>query len=231
MENQAPPPLKKFFMNETLYDYMVSHSVRELPILRDLRAKTNSMRGNQMISPAEQGQFLQFLIKILNPQSILEVGVFTGYSTLCMALASRDETQIVGLEINNDFADVSTPFWEKANVSNKINCIYGDALVTMQEMLTKPESYENHPKTYDFIFLDADKERYEEYYELGLKLLNQGGIMMIDNVFTWGLVADKTKNKRLVQKIRLFNKHVHEDARVDITMLPMADGFTLVRKR
>jgi predicted O-methyltransferase YrrM len=224
MEQTRPHVFKKYFMSEPLYDYMVAHSVREEGILKQLRHETDALRGGQMISPAEQGQLLQFIIKMLAPKHMLEVGVFTGYGTLCMALASGEDAHITGLENRESYQEISIRYWEKADVADKISVIYGDALESMEKLV-------DEGKTYDFIFLDADKERYQEYYELGLKLLPKGGVMMVDNIFAWGLIIDKAKTRRILQKMRAFNTFVHQDERVDITTLPMADGITLLLKR
>lgn len=215
---------KKFFMTETLYDYMVAHSVREHPLLQKLRSETLQLRGHQMISPPEQGQLLQLLVRLTQPQKLLEIGIFTGYSTLCMALSSPKTAHITALDINNQWHSLALHFWQQAGVEHKITPIFADAHSTMAQLVG------THQNSFDFVFIDADKEGYLDYYEKSLQLLKPGGLMAIDNVFSWGLVANEEKSKRLVQKMRIFNKHLHADPRIHLSIIPMGDGLTLVHK-
>lgn len=212
-------------LTDTLYDYLLSHSLREPAILRELREETaKDSMSNMQIAP-EQGQFLQLLIKLLGVRNIIEIGVYTGYSALCCALALPAEGKIVACDINKDWTDIAQRYWQKAGVDSRIQLRLAPALATLESLVSDGQTGD-----FDFIFIDADKENYLHYYEKALLLLKQGGLIVIDNVLWGGAVADTTVTDTDTAAIRQLNRHIHQDQRVDISMLPVADGLTLVRK-
>ena len=213
-------------LTDNLYEYLLSHSLRDSTILRELREETsNDSMAIMQIAP-EQGQFLQFLVKTLGVKNMIEVGVYTGYSSLCCALALPDVGKIIACDINKDWTDVAQRYWDKAGVADKIQLELAPALQTLDKLLSSNQSGQ-----FDFVFIDADKENYLYYYEKSLELLKEGGVIAIDNVLWDGAVADPTITDKDTNAIRQLNAHIHRDARVDISLLPIADGLTLVRKK
>jgi caffeoyl-CoA O-methyltransferase len=180
----------------------------------------------QMQIAPEQGQFMAFLVELMEARSVLEVGTFTGYSTLCMAGAMPPWGRIDACDIDEETTAVARRYWESAGVADRIALHIGPALETMQALRT-----ESGPGAYDLIFLDADKESYDAYYELGLDLLRRGGVIMVDNVLWGGSVINPEKTDAATEAIRAFNAKVHDDDRVSISMVPIGDGLTLLRKR
>ena len=221
-------------ITKALYDYVLSVSLREHQVLRELRKETAKDPNAIMQIPPEQGQFIAFLVKILGAKNILEIGTYTGYSTLCMALAMPEDGKVVACDINQEWTSIGKKFWAKAGVDNKIELHLAPALDTLDYLLKKGEqSY------FDFIFIDADKCNYEAYYEKSLCLLRAGGIIAIDNVLLFGSVIDAEIldekmqgriSKDDVESIKSVNIKIKNDERVDISMLTIADGLTLVRK-
>ena len=177
------------------------------------------------ISP-EQGQFMSFLIKLIGVRRILEIGVFTGYSSLSMALALPDDGLIVACDISKEYTQIARNFWEEAGVDSKIELKIGPAIETIHEFSI---SESNEP--FDFIFIDADKGNYSRYYESSFSILITGGIILIDNVLWSGKVADPNIHEEDTVAIRDFNKKLYQDERIDLSMIPIGDGLTLARKR
>ena len=212
-------------VSEALYDYMVEVSVREPALLRRLREETASHpHANMQISP-DQGQFLAWLIRLTGARKVIEVGVFTGYSSLCMALAMPADGTLIALDRNEEFTRTALAFWQEAGVAHKVQLRLGPALESLDKMLADHEH--GH---YDFAFVDALKTEYIDYYERILKLLRTGGVMAIDNVLWEGRLVDPADQDPLTVAIREFNAHLTNDERVDISLLTVADGVTLVRK-
>ena len=212
-------------LTDELYAYLESVSLRENLVLRQLREETASHRWASMqISPV-QGQFMTLLVKLLGARRIIELGVFTGYSSLCMALGMPEDGRLVACDVNEEYTSTARRYWEMAGVSERIELRLAPALETLQDLMDSGQA-----GTYDFIFADAIKEEYQEYLELGLQLLRPGGVMGIDNVLWGGSVIDPEKQNAEVTAIRKFNQFLHEDERVDISMLPIGDGLTLARK-
>ena len=213
-------------ITDSIYKYLCDNSLREDKNLSSLRAHTYRMeQRNMQISP-EQGQFMQLLIKIMNAKNTIEVGVFTGYSSLCVALVLPHDGKIIACDISTKYTDIAEKYWEDANVINKIDLRIGPAIDTLKTLIDKGMS-----NTFDFSFIDADKINYDNYYEMCLQLLRPGGLIAIDNVLWSGDVADIRINDIDTESIRSLNKKLHKDSRVDISLLPIGDGLTLALKK
>jgi len=217
-----------------LHNYLLSMSLREQPVLAELREVTAKEPNAIMQIPPEQGQFMALLVKMIGAKKTLEVGTYTGYSTLSVALAMPDDSTTITCDINETWTAIAQNFWQKAGVANKIDLRLGAALETLDQLLD-----EGHENSFDFAFIDADKSNYDGYYEKALRLLRAGGVMAIDNVFLFGSVVDPTllddtMRGRIADSdilaIHTLNSKIKHDKRVDISMLPIADGLTLVRK-
>lgn len=212
-------------ITQELYEYAVKYGVKEHPILTELRLYTEALNNSQMQIPIEEGQFIAQLARITNCQKYLEVGVFTGYSTLAMALSMSDEGKIYALDISPESMNIAKEYWAKAHVSSKITPIVGFAIASLEKLLE-----ENHAGTFDIAFIDADKSNYISYYELCLQLVRPHGIILIDNVLMHGRILD-ANSKDYVKAIHECNLHVFNDERVDICLLPFADGLTIAYKK
>jgi len=217
---------KTFTMSDTLGEYMQSVSLREPDVLTRLREETSRLSMSMMQIAPEQGQFMQLLVKALGIRRAIEVGVFTGYSTLCVALAMPDDGRIVACDINKKWTDIAQRYWKEAGVDNKIELRLAPALETLDTLIG--EQLQNK---FDFAFIDADKEGYKDYYERVLALIRPGGLIAIDNTLWNGNVADESNQTESTQAIRDINRHLHTDERVDISLLPIGDGLTLALKR
>ncbi|CAO2164375.1 unnamed protein product [Urochloa humidicola] len=215
---------KQLGMMPPLYDYLLAN-VREHPVLRELREETATMRGSQMqVSPA-QAQLLAMLVQILGAQRCIEVGVFTGYSSLAVALALPESGRLIACERDERCLEVAKKYYQRAGVAHKIDVKHALAVDSLRSLLDCGEA-----SSYDFAFVDADKRMYEEYFELLLKLVRVGGLIVMDNVLWYGRVADPLVDDQKTISIRNFNKRVLEDKRVDISMVPIGDGMTICRK-
>jgi predicted O-methyltransferase YrrM len=213
-------------ITDSLYDYLLRHSLREPAILRELREETaKDSMANMQIAP-EQGQFMQLLIKMLGVQNMIEVGVYTGYSSLCCALALPAHGRLIACDINEQWTSIAQRYWGRAGVADRIELRLAPALETLDELIQQGGTGQ-----YDFVFIDADKANYLPYYERALCLLRTGGVIAIDNILWGGSVADDTITDVDTTAIREFNKALHADKRVDISLLPVADGLTLARKK
>ena len=217
---------KTFTMSDTLGAYMQSVSLREPDVLTRLREETSRLSMSMMQIAPEQGQFMQLLVKALGIRRAIEVGVFTGYSTLCVALAMPNDGRIVACDVNKKWTDIAQRYWKEADVDNKIELRLAPALETLDTLIG--EQLQNK---FDFAFIDADKEGYKDYYERALALIRPGGLIAIDNTLWNGNVADESNQTESTQAIRDINRHVHTDERVDISLLPIGDGLTLALKR
>lgn len=213
-------------LDERLYGYLLKSSLRETAIQKELRAKTASHPwANMQICP-EQGQFMALLVKMLGAKKIIELGVFTGYSSLAMAMALPEDGKIIACDVSEEYTNTAKHYWHKAGVSEKIELILAPALVTLSKLLEQGAA-----NSFDFIFIDAVKEEYTAYYQEGYKLLRQGGVIAVDNVLWNGAVADLAINDSATEALRKFNQLVLNDERVDLSMVPIGDGLTLIRKR
>lgn len=213
-------------MEGALYEYVCGHSVKETPELAGLRSETaGHILAKMEVSP-DTGQLLHFLVKLTGASRIIEVGTFTGYSTLWMALALPGNGKIVTCETREEFAEIGKKYWQKAGAASKIELVLGDAVKTLEKRIDGGEA-----GTYDFAFIDADKENYVIYYEHCLALGRRGGLICIDNVLWNGRVIDKSFNNPNTVAIRKLNEKIYGDERVESCMVPIGDGLTLVMKR
>lgn len=212
-------------MTDALYEYLLSVSLREPEVLRELRRNTAKMSAGGMQIAPEQGQFMAMLVSILGARKTLDVGVFTGYSATVVALALPPEGRVIGLDTNVEWTKMARKAWEAAGVADKITLKLGLAVDSLKALLDQGEA-----GTFDFAFIDADKQSYDAYYELCLALLRVGGVMALDNMFQEGKVLHPETEPEQVQIIHALNQKIATDQRVTISFLPIADGLTLVRK-
>ncbi len=217
---------KTLGLDNQLYDYLLSVSLREPDVLRQLREETARLPMAMMQIAPEQGQFMALLVQLLGATKTLDIGVFTGYSSLCVALALPPQGKIVACDISQEDTAVARRYWEVAGVADKIDLRLAPALETLDALLATGQA-----GTFDFVFIDADKRNYEEYYERSLQLIRPGGLIAIDNVLWSGRVADLQVQDARTQLIRAFNEKLHQDERVSLSLVPIADGLTLALKR
>jgi predicted O-methyltransferase YrrM len=219
-------PHTKLTMTGELADYLRSVSLQEPEILQRLREETatHPMAGMQ-ITP-EQGQFMAVLVHLLNARLTLEVGVFTGYSSLAVALALPAEGKIIACDISTEYTAVARKYWRAAGVESKIDLRLAPALQTLDALIA-----EGRAGSFDFAFIDADKENYANYYERALVLLRPGGLIAVDNVLWHGRVIDPDANDADTLAIRAFNERMPGDQRVWHSMLSVGDGLTLAVKK
>jgi predicted O-methyltransferase YrrM len=209
----------------SLYDYLLSVSLREADSLAQLRqANTYYPMGRMQIAP-EQGQFMALLIKLLNAKKTLEIGVFTGYSTLVVALALPPDGKVIACDVSEESTTIARHYWQKAEVAHKIDLRLAPAQETLQKLLET-----GHSETFDFAFIDADKSNYDHYYEQALQLVRPGGVIAIDNVLWSGRVADPTVQDNRTNRIRALNHKLHQDTRITLSLVPIGDGLTLALK-
>lgn len=209
-----------------LYDYLLSASLREHPVLAQLRAETaGHPRVNMQIAP-EQGQFMALLARLVGATRCIEVGVFTGYSSLAVALALPPTGRIVACDVSEEYTQVARRYWDAAGVAERIDLRIAPALETLDGLLAAGET-----NRYDFAFIDADKGAYADYYERLLELLRPGGLIAVDNTLWDGDVADPANQEPDTVAIRAFNEKLRDDSRIDLSLVPVGDGLTLARKR
>jgi predicted O-methyltransferase YrrM len=208
-----------------LLDYIFKNSINEHPVLVECREMTAKMSAGKMQISAVQGQFMQLLVRLLSVKKALEIGVFTGYSSLCVALALPETGQLIACDSNVEWTRTAKKLWEKAGVANKIDLRVAPALETLTALLT------TEANAFDFIFIDADKKNYAAYYDLSFKLLRPGGLIAIDNTLWSGQVADMTFQDENTEILRNLNTKIYADQHVEISLLPIGDGLTLIRKK
>ena len=211
---------------ETLADYIQSISLREPDILKQLREETAKLSIARMQISPEQGQLMALLVQLMGAKKTLEIGVFTGYSALAVALALPVDGKIIACDISEEYTAIAKDFWERAGVSEKIDLRIAPALETLDQLISEDET-----GSFDLAFIDADKRNYENYYERALRLLRPGGLILIDNVLWSGKVVDPTITDKQTQAIREFNQKLHQDSRISLSLIAIADGLTLVLKR
>jgi caffeoyl-CoA O-methyltransferase len=217
---------KTLGLSDRLYSYLLDHSLREPEILWKLRQETANHPNSQMQIAPEQGQFMALLVQLTGAKKTLEVGVFTGYSSLAVALALPDEGKIIACDVSEEFTAIARRYWDLAGVADKIDLRIAPALETLDQLLESRQA-----GTFDFAFIDADKGNYDNYYERSLQLVRRGGLIAIDNVLWSGDVADPQVQDASTQAIRALNEKLHQDERITLSLLPIADGLTLALKR
>ncbi len=217
---------KSITLTDSLYDYITRVSLREPPLLKRLREETASnLLANMQIAP-EQGQFMALLIPLMGARKALEIGVFTGYSSLCVAMALQPDGKLVACDVSDEWTQIARRYWKEAGVEHKIELHLAPARDTLDRLLRNGEA-----GTFDFVFIDADKTGYDDYYERTLQLLRPGGLIMFDNMLRNGDVADPTVLTDSTVAIRVLNEKLLHDERITLSLLPVADGITFALKR
>jgi predicted O-methyltransferase YrrM len=224
--------LKELFMakhhlplDDKLHQYVLDHSLRELPAQAALRAVTAQRREASMQIAPDQGQLMALLCRLIGARRCIEVGVYTGYSALTVALALPDDGRVLACDISDEFTQVGRPHWAAAGVAHKIDLRLAPALQTLDAALAAGEAGQ-----YDFAFIDADKTGYDAYYERCLQLVRPGGLIAIDNTL-WGGDVARAPDSDDTAALQALNIKLHGDARVDMVLLPISDGLTLARRR
>jgi predicted O-methyltransferase YrrM len=213
-------------LNDGLYQYLLNHSVQEPEILVALRQETASLPLAEMQIAPEQGQFMALLVQLLGVKKALEVGVFTGYSALRVALAMPTDGRLVACDINPEYTAIAQRYWAAAGVADRIDLRLGPALDTLNHLIDAGEANQ-----FDFAFIDADKANYSNYYERVLQLVRPGGLVVIDNVLWSGRVADPAVQDSRTKALRQFNQRLYQDDRIVLSLVPIADGLTLALKK
>jgi len=214
-------------LTETLYAYMLNNSLREPDVLRRLREETTATNPHAImaISPV-QGQFMMLLLKLIGAAKTLEVGVFTGYSSLCTALTIPADGHIYACDVSEEWTAMARRYWAEAGVDNKITLKLAPATETLDALLA-----DGHAGTFDFAFIDADKSNYDHYYERALKLVRKGGLLVFDNMLWYGKVADPSVTDADTVALRALNEKLHHDDRVFTSLIGVGDGMNLAIKQ
>ena len=216
---------KTLGLSDEVYKYLLSVSLKETEVQAKLREYTSGLPNAEMQIAPEQGQFMALLVQALNVKNIIEIGVFTGYSTLCMAMALPGDGKIIACDNNEEYIKIASKFWDEAGVSGKISPVIGPAIETLDKLIE-----DNQSGNYDLIFIDALKSEYIDYYERALQLIRTGGIILVDNVLWYGKPAFPEEKEDATEAIRKFNNHIYKDSRVKFSMLSIADGLTIAFK-
>lgn len=212
-------------LDNALSKYIVAHQPPEHPVLASLREFTGKMATAVLQIAPEQGHLLAFLVRLVGAKTVLEVGTFTGYSALAMVLAMPPEGRLVACDINPDWTNIGKRFWQKAGVAERIDVRIAPASQTLQALEAEGRD------RFDFVFIDADKPGYDDYYERALRLMRPGGVIALDNMLQDGAVAKATVKDVDTKAIRALNDKIAADERVDRVLMPVGDGMTLVRRR
>ena len=214
-------------LTETLHSYVLSVGVRDREILKELREENaQHPRAVMQIAP-EQGQFMGLLVQLLGVKKALEIGVFTGYSSLIVAMALPDDGQLIACDISDEYTAMARKYWKKAGVAHKVDLRIAPALETLEQLIN-----EGHSNSFDFAFIDADKSNYDNYYERALQLVRPGGLIALDNVLWSGRVSEPKENHdNRTKRIHTLNEKIHGDERVSMSLVPIADGLMLAMKR
>lgn len=217
---------RRLQITDEIHRYLIDNSVREPEVLARLRAATASLPLAQMQIGPEQGQLMALLARLMGAKRCIEIGVFTGYSSLAVALALPPDGRILACDVSEEWTAIARRFWREAGVEHKIELKLQPAVRTLEQLLAAGEAGQ-----YDFAFVDADKPAYETYYEQLLKLLRPGGLIALDNTLWSGAVADPNATESNAVALRALNAKLHRDERIDLSLLPVGDGLTLARKR
>ena len=212
--------------DDALLEYLRSVSLREPELLTRLREETAALPMARMQISPEQGQFMALLVRLTGARQCLEVGTFTGYSSLVVALALPEDGRLLACDCSREWTSIAQRYWREAGVAERIELRLGLAMESLEGLLA-----DNEAGHFDFVFIDADKTNYRRYCELALELLRPGGLLLVDNVLWGGSVINPDKQDADTQAIRAFNRWLHAEERVDLSMVPIGDGLTLARKR
>lgn len=213
-------------LSNALYDYLIANSLRDDPVMARLREETAALPLGRMQVAPEQGQFMALLAELTGTRRYLEVGTFTGYSALAVARALPPDGEVVACDIDEEMTAIGRRYWREAGVADKIDLRIGPAIPTLDALIA-----EGRAGSFDFAFVDADKENYDGYVERALVLLRPGGLLAVDNVLWGGAVADPARQDAETEAIRALNAKLHRDERVTLSLVPIGDGLTLARKR
>ena len=216
---------KTLGIDDRLHAYMLDHGIREPELLKKLRLETSKDAMARMQVSPEQGQFMSMLVSITQPKRILEIGTFTGYSSLAMAFASSDDVNIITCDKDETWTSIAKKYWQESEQDHKITLRLGEAFESLSDL---KEEYGE--ESFDFIFLDADKENYPNYYPLLKCLLRKGGLLLVDNVFWSGKVLDNEDTSEPTIGVREMNEILHRDIDMSISMVPISDGLTIAKK-
>ena len=214
-------------IDETLQAYIHAVGVDETDAMAGLRTETAGQPGAQMQIAPEQGQFMMLLARLIGAHRAIEIGTYTGYSTLWLAHGLQDGGRLIACDIDDQMPAIGHPYWQADGLDHLIDLRIAPALDTLDDILRTAQMNER----YDLIFIDADKANYQTYFERGLELLRPGGLVLVDNTLWGGQVTDETTQDRAAQAIRTFNDALAQDERVDVSLVPIGDGLTLARKR
>ena len=217
---------KSSFLDEKVRRYILEHSVREPEVLRELREETSKIRYSGMQISPDQGQFMGLLVELMGARRCLEIGTFTGYSSLAVALALPAEGSMICCDVSEEWTTVARRYWKRAGVAHKIELRIGSAVETLDALLASGEA-----GRFDFAFIDADKPRHDDYYERCMRLVRVGGLIAVDNSLWGGSVADASDRSADTSAIRALNEKLLRDERVTISLLALGDGLMLARKR
>ena len=212
-------------IDDRVYDYLLSVSLRESDLLARLRNETSGIEFSEMQIAPEQGQFMTLLVRLMGARRALEIGTFTGYSSIAIASALPEDGELVCCDDSEEWTSMARKYWQQAGLEDRINFKLGDASKTLQGLIDQGQE-----GTFDFIFIDADKQNYPSYYELSLNLLRAGGLIAVDNTLWSGDVADPGNQEPGTRAIRRFNEMLKQDERVAISLVTIGDGLTLVHK-
>lgn len=212
-------------LTDELHQYCLTYGVREHPVLVKLRQESEKFSNKQMLISPDQGALMAMLAQLMNAQSYLEIGTFTGYSTLWMALAMPVDAQITTIDLSARHLDLAQTYWQEAQVSTKITPLIAPAEQSLQQLCGEKSNY------FDIALIDANKSQYIEYYELCLNLVRPGGLIIIDNVLMYAQVLEDNPRKNYVKILQTLNRMLKDDSRIDLCLLPVGDGMTLARKR
>ncbi len=217
---------RTYQLGEDLHRHLVETTVRDRDVLQRLRARTATMAEADMQIAPEQGQFMQFLIKAIGARRCLEVGTFTGYSALVVALALPEDGRLIACDVSDEYTSVGRPFWQEAGVAHKIDLRLGPGMDSLRALLDDGQA-----NSFDFAFIDADKPNYPHYYDLCVELVRPGGVIGIDNTLWGGRIADTTRQDESTKVIRSLNERIRNDQRVEMSLVPIGDGLMLACKR
>jgi len=213
-------------LSPELYEYLLAHSLRETEVQRQLRERTAQLPDHNMQIAPEQGQFMALLARLLGARRVIEVGVYTGYSALCVAATLPADGVLVACDLSAEYTAIAGDYWQRAGVADRIDLRLGPAADTLTALLDGGAA-----DSFDLAFIDADKTGYAGYYEQCLRLLRPGGLIMVDNVLWNGRVLNEADADADTRAIQDFNRALHRDDRVDLSLAPIGDGLTLARKR